>query len=1034
MSTKEFINEFIIGLGGVGGRSIAAFRKTRLMRPEDDTRILNEGARFEYLYIDSNTDILKDGNWSLFGKDLMLNEQDIVLLKNNGKVPSLNEIAANPNIREWLGGLSSQLEKRQGSNADSQLQTMDGASQLRRFGRALFALHVDRIRNVLQSKINSLVSNSDRSINFRIFCTLGGGTGSGSVVDMVTLIRKICNDQNTQCKIIVYPFIAGKAIEGTNAGFFFENQYATLRDLNALAVRKYKPFVVGYRLNGTEENEFDLEASITSVVISSNEAPGSPDLKQQIDYITKACYDSIVVGYGCDPDFRRSLTGEDLTQGNPGDVLVENEQGLFIPETPDPDHGLTETHSYRFMAFAARRWCVPTMQIKELLRYDTETQILECWLNGSPMAKGTTKRASDQLPSLNDKQKLKLSSCETGQFLNKKLEELKRPLDNEYDLIEKNSRRDSTLLEELREMSEAAAKAAEAMLTEPRIKGELERCYEIDAETIFNQLKTDADNKLTWKILSGTTLGLKDIALAVEDIRTKGLTDWASEYINETFKDYANTLTAEAIKKQMVDREAEWQKLGFLTIHLTSKARRIIKLHMDDCRSLIMNAFKPFVQNIVRENLCDHIAKKLKMLGDKTEIAIKGIVSRIETIRKDHIGKIETDLEKHASATGVRDLFEYDKENLKKIREKIKTNTQLLYKKMESYSEEWDSTIGSLAEFSGNKFDKLCKEIDAKLYDTSKEFHDAVCDGDEIKQVLISSIYDRLLQLAGEEGDTELWNSRLSGRIQDFLGKLGLSTDIGSGAGGLTSPQVSPASAIAIGFPKDSPVKPEFKTWLEEKMESALPTEFSALDNKRCTFTHSCSNEIRVLYVKYWFPARMVPVVNTVYQMFKNAYNDKSGSLVRYFCNLDDNDNGLASKNRPALSSEGGASTKNAVDIDLATILYVSWGDQGEQIPIIKVDEKEIRILTHVDSFGEGEYSAYPVSMREFPTAKFKKELAGAYKLALESMTHEAKFAIVQELSNQLKELKNQGVTDKTPEYIELNRKRKLAMEKFDIK
>lgn len=1024
-------NEFIIGLGGVGGRSIAAFRKTRVMRSDDDARIINKGARFQYLYIDSNTDILKDGNWSLFGKDLMLNEQDIVLLKNNGNVPSLNEIAANPNIREWLGGLSSQLEKRQGTDANSQLQNMDGASQLRRFGRALFALHVDRIRNVLQSKINSLISNNDRSINFHIFCTLGGGTGSGSVVDMVTLIRKICNDQKIDCKVIVYPFIAGKAIEGTNSGYFFENQYATLRDLNALAVRKYKPFVVGYRMNGTEDNEFDLEASITSIVISSNEAPGSPDLKQQIDYITKACYDSIVVGYGCDPDFRRSLTGEDLTQGNPGDVLVENEQGLFIPEKPDPDHGLTETHSYRFMAFAARRWCVPTMQIKDLLRYDTETQILECWLNGSPMAKGTTKRSMEQLPSLNNAQ---LSGGETAQFLERKLDELMRPLINEYESIKKNSRRNSTLLKELREMSEISAKAAEALLTEDRIKGELERCYEIDAETIFNQLKEDTDSKITWKILGGVTLGLKDIAQAIEGIRTKGLADWATGYIDEKFKDYTDALSAETIKEQMEYREAEWGKLGFLTIHLTSKDERMIDCHIKDCKSLISNAFKPFVQIIVRDNLCDHITKKLKTLGDKAEIAIKGIESRIKTIHRDHIGKIESDLEKNATATGVRDLFEYDKENLRNLREQIKANTKLLYKKMESYSEEWASTIGSLAEFTGNKFDKICKEIESKLYDTSKELHDAVCDGDRIKQVLISSIYDRLLQLAGEEGNKDLWNSRLGGRIQDFLGKLGLSTDIGSGAGGLTYPQVSPASAIAIGFPEDSPVNPEFKTWLEQKMNSSLPTEFSSLDNKRCTFTHSCSNEIRVIYIKYWFPARMVPVVNTVYQMFKNAYNDRSGSLVRYFCNLDDNDNGLASKNRPALSSEGVASTKNAVDIDIATMLYVSWGDQGEQIPIIKVDDKEIRILTHVDSFGEGEYSEYPVSMREFPTTKFKKELTGAYKLALESMTHEAKVAIVQELSNQLKVMKSQGVVDNAPEYIELNRKRKSAMEKFGIK
>lgn len=193
-------HQLIIGLGGVGGLSVAAFRRT-VVAYENDYKFLTEerGTRFEYLYIDSNDDVLNSDIWSIYGKSVRLNRSDFVMLKEGDGTDSIKEISLQENIAPWIGNVAEHFARQIGKSdtgdgsLGSELVGLAGTGQLRRYGRVLFALHAQDIRVNLRNKIAKLTRESDSDVDVRIFCSLGGGTGSGSIVDMVTLIQRLAD-------------------------------------------------------------------------------------------------------------------------------------------------------------------------------------------------------------------------------------------------------------------------------------------------------------------------------------------------------------------------------------------------------------------------------------------------------------------------------------------------------------------------------------------------------------------------------------------------------------------------------------------------------------------------------------------------------------------------------------------------------------------------------------------------------------------------------------------------------------------------
>ena len=99
------VNNFIIGLGGTGGRSIAAFRRAAKLRALELNRLgAEKGVRYRYLYIDSssvdvnaareNTGVEEEdaqdgkleasGDWFVANESVRLSNPEVLDLKANG--------------------------------------------------------------------------------------------------------------------------------------------------------------------------------------------------------------------------------------------------------------------------------------------------------------------------------------------------------------------------------------------------------------------------------------------------------------------------------------------------------------------------------------------------------------------------------------------------------------------------------------------------------------------------------------------------------------------------------------------------------------------------------------------------------------------------------------------------------------------------------------------------------------------------------------------------------------------------------------
>lgn len=115
------------------------------------------------------------------------------------------------------------------------------AGQKRRAGRLLFAANAVGYVNCLKDANARCeqISGDSSKLNIHIFAGLAGGTGSGSVVDVVLQSRKAFPN----AKISVYAMIPEMNLPKADMdqGRYYQNGYAAMNELNALQVGRWTP-------------------------------------------------------------------------------------------------------------------------------------------------------------------------------------------------------------------------------------------------------------------------------------------------------------------------------------------------------------------------------------------------------------------------------------------------------------------------------------------------------------------------------------------------------------------------------------------------------------------------------------------------------------------------------------------------------------------------------------------------------------------------------------------------------------------------
>jgi hypothetical protein len=231
-------NHIIIGLGGTGGKVIAAMR--RLMFQHHGSSEPRSIA-LDYLYVDTSkreTDLARQGQglasndkrWRYLGHSVQLAPSQVVHLSNSSFGTIVKNSEDYPHIASWLGDAS--VWNRYW---DNQKGEMEAAGQIRRFGRIVLAQNYEAARLGLQDRMNALrTKNNSTEWRFHIVAGLAGGTGSGSFLDIVRLVNDAARGLSSQ--ICLYTILPEAEETKWSKGNYHANGYAALAELNAMQV------------------------------------------------------------------------------------------------------------------------------------------------------------------------------------------------------------------------------------------------------------------------------------------------------------------------------------------------------------------------------------------------------------------------------------------------------------------------------------------------------------------------------------------------------------------------------------------------------------------------------------------------------------------------------------------------------------------------------------------------------------------------------------------------------------------------------
>lgn len=356
-------NHLVIGLGGTGGSVLCALRKRiyeefRLNDPTGDAHI-------EYLYVDSSlADLDNKDDWRTLGVSVQLTPAQRLSINGIG-AGVLGNLDQYPGINAFINRKDEVMLK-EGIGA------IIGAGiggQRRRFGRMLIANNMCGLpQNTFVGQVHSRVSALKEKehvddVTFHICAGLGGGTGSGSIIDVVTQIRnefQRTGDDQRKFKIQLYLYVPEKIIQipgGEDSNRYYQpNGYAALLELNAMSVKRYFPTDVkgntdeygNVRRLLEGQDAFDTAYLYTNV----NETGKEENLYKVLPSI---------VG-----DFLFQKIVASSMNGGKMERLVSNENNGLMPEENEAKEPV---HSRNFMTFGVKRIEYPETEVVEYGAY-----------------------------------------------------------------------------------------------------------------------------------------------------------------------------------------------------------------------------------------------------------------------------------------------------------------------------------------------------------------------------------------------------------------------------------------------------------------------------------------------------------------------------------------------------------------------------------------------------------------------------------------------------------------------------------------
>ena len=206
-------NNLIIGLGGTGGRIVGDLRKR--MHGDD----MNDIKGIGFLHVDCSRELMEQKDNSFYLSEFvdvsLTRELADAIMEHIEMYPRLANIG---NCVELLQDYKPEI----------------GTQQNRRLGRIQLQAHYDDFSNAIHRVCHKLIDDSGYSnLNVTIVAGLSGGTGSGSLIDIISCIYKELQVLDIHMNVVgVLPTLPPPT--GYDRGRYLANAYAALMELDAL--------------------------------------------------------------------------------------------------------------------------------------------------------------------------------------------------------------------------------------------------------------------------------------------------------------------------------------------------------------------------------------------------------------------------------------------------------------------------------------------------------------------------------------------------------------------------------------------------------------------------------------------------------------------------------------------------------------------------------------------------------------------------------------------------------------------------------
>jgi hypothetical protein len=361
-------NHLFIGLGGTGCAVVRELKKLLFVEwrrkggtglaPDiyefkDNFGGMQHEVRIATLSVDSNDNDLNGhlDKWRVLGEQISLRPNEKVLLTPQGLGNVMANLQRYPGIEPWIGHEREQV--------DSIIRGTDqpnGCNQIRRLGRLALA-NGNNLQNLIAAftdRRRALGMGGTLDVSIHIACTTGCGTGSGTLVDTITQLRRVLANEQGRFPIHLYLFATAGDVGAVNAGNFYANQYAALQELNALRLGLYRPWDIS---GSGGQSRIGVKDPFESafIITEATESGQGLQLKEQVTSTAEFVFQKTVRLMGnVPPRLQMVHTFEDVAQ--------------YATDAPDSDR------STRFASFGVKRFAIPEQEIHEKMAYSFVSQ------------------------------------------------------------------------------------------------------------------------------------------------------------------------------------------------------------------------------------------------------------------------------------------------------------------------------------------------------------------------------------------------------------------------------------------------------------------------------------------------------------------------------------------------------------------------------------------------------------------------------------------------------------------------------------